>query len=412
MRVLRRSGPSWEWRWAFGPLLATAGLFRLSQNAAQTTFPLLGHQALHLGAGSIGLLGTLLGIASVAATVAIGAWVPTTQAARAIAIGTALLAVSLVLFATAGSVAALAVACVVVGLAGGAGLPSLATEAGRTDPGQRDRALARYTFVLSTSLAIGPLAETGMLALSGQNVRIPFWVLIVPVAAGLTLGVRRRRVASVAPMTSAAAVTSTRARLSGFGRGGLLGSSGGRIALTVQLLYAVPFSALTVFGALIARQEFGLNAAGTQLAFSAFFVTSLLSRFALTLRSPIPAKNPIFVLAVVCTVAGMLLLAWRGPPLRLFLAMTVLGIAHGVTFPLALVLVAQSVPHDALAAANASLFAATNLVSVSAPIILGVIADAAGYPVMSLVVLAPVLVFTAVLSRQAGLGRASTLPAP
>ena len=172
------------------------------------------------------------------------------------------------------------------------------------------------------------------------------------------------------------------------------------MALTVQLLYAVPFSAVTVFGALLARHDYGLSPAGTQLAFSAFFVASLLGRLAITRRSPVPAKHRVLLGAALVTAVGMVVLSLGGSPLVLFTAMVVLGVAHGVTFPLALALVAESVPSEQLAAANASLFAATNLVSVTAPILLGQIVEHAGYPAMCLAVLGPVAVFSAALAAQ------------
>lgn len=388
-RGVSRAGLSWS----ASSLLVTAALFRLSQNAAQTTFPLLGRQDLHLGAGTIGTLGTVIGLTSVAATLVVGRWLPTHRATRAVATGCALLAASVWVFAGAGTLAPFVTAALLLGLAGGAAAPSLATEVGRADPAHRERALARYALVLSTSLAVGPLVETGILAAGRQNLRIPFVVVGGLAVAGLALTARPR--GSGPPEAAPVPLPRSRPR-----RSGLLSTPGGRVALTVQLLYGVPFSAITVFGALLARHDFGLSPAGTQLAFSAFFVASLLGRLAITRRSPVPSKHRILVAAAAMTGLGMAVLSLRGSALVLFTAMVILGVAHGVTFPLALALVAESVPPEQLAAANASLFAATSLVSVTAPIVLGQIVVHAGYPVMCLAVLGPVAAFTAVLISQ------------
>jgi MFS family permease len=413
----RPVSPGWTLAWSTPALLTTAGFFRLSQNAAQTTFPLLGRHVLGLGAGTVGVLGTVMGVAGVAANLTVGAFLPTHRASRAIALGSSLLVLSALLFAGAGSLAAFAGAALLLGLAGGATTPSLATEAGRAEAAHRDRSLARYTLVLSTSLAIGPLVETALLAASGQNLHLPFLMCSGLAAVGLVLGVRRpgSRVSAAVPPPPPAAPGGGRSGLAAalaplrLARGeGLLRSPSGRLALTAQLLYAVPFSAVTVFGALVARQDFGLSPAGAQLAFSTFFVASLLGRLGMTLRAPITAKYGVLATAAVLTVAGMLLLAAGSSPALLFGAMVLLGIPHGLTFPLALALAAEAAGPERLAAANASLFASTNVAAVVAPIVLGVIADHAGYRVMNLSVLAPVGFFSLLLLgliRQAKMAR-------
>jgi len=393
--------------WTTPALLTTAGLFRLSQNAAQTTFPLLGRHVLGLSAATVGVLGTLMGVAGVVANLVVGAVLPTHRATNAVAAGSALLVLGVLAFADAGSLAAFAGAAVLLGLAGGATTPSLATEAGRAPGPHRDRALARYTLVLSTSLAVGPLVETALLAASGQNLRFPFLMCAVLGSAGLALGVRRRRPPewdrpAAPPPGATVPVRSGRrsAPLGPFRLGpgrGLLASPAGRLALTVQLLYAVPFSAVTVFGALVARQDFGLSPAGAQLAFSTFFVASLLGRLGMTLRSPVSAKHGLLLSAALLTIAGVAVLSVASAPALLFLAMVMLGVPHGLTFPLALALAAEAAGPEHLGAANASLFASTNVAAVIAPVVLGAVAGASGYRVMELSVLAPVGLFTAVL---------------
>jgi MFS family permease len=172
------------------------------------------------------------------------------------------------------------------------------------------------------------------------------------------------------------------------------------MGLTVQLLYAVPFSEVTVFGALVARSEFKMTAAGAQFCFTLFFATSLLSRLLVARLSPIKGKRRVFISAAVLTVAGTAMLAHGGSAWGLVAAMVLLGIPHGVTFPLALALIANSSAPERLAAANAALFATTNAVSVVAPLVLGAVASAAGYRIMSAAVLVPVTVFMALLLLQ------------
>ena len=65
-------------------------------------------------------------------------------------------------------------------------------------------------------------------------------------------------------------------------------------------------------------------------------------------------------------------------------------------------LVAESCPGEALARANATLMAVTNLTTIAVPFVLGTLVPALGYGGMVLTMLLPVAVFAALLARQQG----------
>lgn len=180
----------------------------------------------------------------------------------------------------------------------------------------------------------------------------------------------------------------------------LIGTPGGRVALIIQLLYSVPFATVTVFGALLARSEFGLDPAHSQLGFTTFFVMSFASRVVLVRRSPIASKLAVFAGCTVLTATGLALLASGGPTVAFFVAMALLGLPHGAIFPLALSLVASSAEPEQLAAANAGLFAVTSLAAAVTPAVLGVTASALGYRAMAASALVPVAVFSILLATQ------------
>lgn len=396
----------WPPVWTAAGLLVVAGLFRAAQNMGQTTFGLFGREELGLGAATIGSVGTLAGAFGLIGVLVVGARLPTSKASAAVGFGVGLVAVSLVVLGSATSSWQFIFGTALFGLGGGATAPSLATVVGQASPERRDRALAHYAAVLSMSLALGPLAETGLLELTHQDLRLPFVCFAILPVAALALGLfgRRRTTAegpanAPAPERAPARGPGRRGRSSGQLRS-LLATRGGRLALTVQLLYSVPFSAITVFGALVARSLFKMTPAGAQLAFTAFFVVSLISRLVVARVSPIRRKRLAFLVAAALTATGMVLVSLGGPPLVLFIAMVMLGVPHGITFPLALALTAESAPEDQLAASNAALFASTNVVAVAAPAVLGAVAAAAGYRAMAALVLVPVAVFSALLLAQ------------
>lgn len=170
----------------------------------------------------------------------------------------------------------------------------------------------------------------------------------------------------------------------------MLRNPGTRLALTAQLLYAAPFAGITVFGAPLARVSFGVNPAGAQLAFTAFFVASFLARVVLAWRSPVARKARVLRLASVVTLAGLVLLGTgRGAGL-LVVGMLLLGVPHGLTFPLSLALIAGATEPAQLARANAGIFATVSAAAVVVPVLLGGVVQALGYQAMVLALLVPV----------------------
>lgn len=403
-------------------LFLAAGAFRVVQNMALTTFALLGRERLGMVAGLLGLIGTLAAAAGAATTMLIASRVPARRSAAwaaggfvALAAGVLAAAVAPGVGGTAGRVLLIG-GILTVGGAAGVALPAAATAVGSAGGGQRDRVLASYALVLSASLAVGPALESGVLGLAHQSLTAPFFSFLALAAVG-TLGfvvAARARPGSgsarvgaspLAGPTSAAATGELAG--SGTGEAGghseaprLLATAGGRLALTAQLLYSVPFTGITVFGAPLARSVFGVSPAGTQVAFTVFFVASLTARSLLVWRSPLRRKTGVLRGAAVLTVSAILVLGLGHGLAALLIGMALFGIPHGLTFPLVLALVADAVPVPGLARATATIFATTNVAAVVVPALLGLVVQLAGYRAMDLVLLVPVVVTGAVLVRQ------------
>jgi DHA1 family multidrug resistance protein-like MFS transporter len=414
-------------RGALLALLVATAAFRMTQNMALTTLSLLAREAVHLGAGAIGALGAISGIAVAVVTLVLSRRVPHHWAAVSAAAGMGGLALALLVLATAPSFAVLAAGAVLLGVAGGFAMPGLlnaiVAESGR----QRERVIAVYTVTLSVSLAAGPLAETVVLALAHQAVRVPYVVFAALPCVGVPLALlaSRHRAGSVAtsppelsetgggdlvvdPSTDEV-VAVTAEPVLGFGgpshrsrpgrwRTGLLSTSAGRMAIVSELLYGIPFAGITVFGALVARVGYGFTPARAQLGFTVFFVLSFAARAAVAWRAPIVRKRALLMVSAGLTLAGLALLGLGHGAAVLFVAMGLLGIPHGLTFPLALALVAEATPVARLPRANATLLGSANVTGVVVPLVLGGIIPAVGYRGMTLVLLAPVAVFSAMLA--------------
>ncbi len=390
-------------------LLVAAACFRATQNMALTTFSLLAHDALGLQVGAIGGLAAAAAVVTVVVNAAVASRVPVDRSRLAAAGGIALLVPSLLLLGTAHSFWVLGLGALLLGLGGGVVFPALATAIGQVEAAARERALALFTLTLSGSLAVGPLLESGVLGLAHQNVRSPYLVfLVLPclgVAALVLLGRERAGAAAAAAgmgSDSARARTTVPLRSRGLAalRRSPLGNPGWRLAVNGQLLYSIPFAAITVFGAVMARIAFGVTPEQAQLGFSCFFVTSLGARAMVAWQAPITHKIPLLLGSGGLTAVGLLLLAAGHGFGMLLLAMGVLGVPHGLTFPIVLAQVAASAAPGGLAGANAALLAVSNSSSIVVPAVLGVLIPITGYRGMALLLLLPVIGFGGILWGQ------------
>ncbi|MHB1988147.1 MAG: MFS transporter [Acidimicrobiales bacterium] len=415
-------------------LIATAA-FRMTQNMAVTTLSLLARQAVHLGAGAIGILGAVTGLSVALVTLFLSRRVPHHHSALSAATGMVALTGSLLVLAVAPSFGVLVVGAGLLGAAGGVAMPGLLNAVVSQAGEKRERVIAIYTVTLSVSLAIGPLLETVVLSAAHQTVRLPYltFAAFPLLGAGLIVFGQRRRsrrsadfllpgeelvlarakradveenVVGMSPedtVTTAFGIGAHAYVATGEGRPGamphrwrrsaLLSTQSGRLALVAQLLYGVPFAGITVFGAVVARIGFGASPARAQLGFTVFFVLSLGARVAVAWKAPITHKGFLLWISAALTAGGLVLFGLGHGLLALFVAMGLLGIPHGLTFPLALALVADATPVSDLPRAHATLLGSTNLTSVAVPLVLGAIIPAVGYQATTLVMLVPVGVF-------------------
>jgi DHA1 family multidrug resistance protein-like MFS transporter len=415
-----------------GVLLGVTMLMRASQNMAQTSFPLVAGELLHLHASVVGLVAGAMGAASVLTMVGLASRVPTIRAPQALVVAMLAMAISFPLIGIAHGVALLVLGVLVLGFGGGLAFPTLMTAVGGVGgdsgaSGARDRPIALLGVALSVSLAIGPFVETGVLDLARGSLRVAFLEFgLGPLAAAVIMArvVRRRRHATSAlspqetpparprPSPGSTRGHSTSGHVAFFQA---VADPAFRVALFGQLVYAAPFAAIVVFGALFARHDYGLSTAGAEIAFGVFFGVSFIVRSLLAWRSPILHKLGLFQLSTVLTVVGIVLIALGHGVAMLFVAMAILGVPHGLVFPLSMGLVAEARPHAELASINAHLSASVQAVNLILPLLLGVGIDTIGYRTMFVILVGPVLIagiFQQLAARGLTAGRPPPLRSP
>jgi DHA1 family multidrug resistance protein-like MFS transporter len=392
-------------------LYTVAGFYRGAQNMALTTLALIIKEDLGYGAGTIGIISALSGIVLVLVTLSISARLKPAQLERAVLFSLVALAVGLVTIGVSHSIYLTTFATVLLGIAGGLGMPGLAGSVqlaagdGSANP---QRILAIYTLVLSMSLAVGPLLEAGLLDATHQDVRWPFIAFTVLPLLALVIMVSRRREATALAAKAAASGEPPTADQPSSERIRLLQTPEVVKALFAQLMYAVPFAALTVFGAEVARVIDRATAAQAQLAFTVFFVFSLSCRGLVAWRSPVRRKGLAFGVSGLFTIAGLAFIVAGHSFLLFLVGMIILGVPHGAIFPLALSALSGSLPPDQLPRANSLLMGSSNFIGIIAPPILGLIAAATTYRLMMTTVLVPVVLVFATFIAYVGILRLRT----
>ncbi|SHE90584.1 Fucose permease [Ferrithrix thermotolerans DSM 19514] len=376
-----------------GPLLSVllvTGLFRASQNAAQTTLSLIGHEVLHYSPSLIGASATVVGLTSAIASIAIAGRLRPYQLKSGVISSLLLGAVSILLFYLASNLGEFLIASVLLGISGGLAMPTLATLSTTSRRISPARGVAAYTASLSASLALGPFYETFLLKSTHENSQlallafIPMPVVGVVLLASFYRGVAEKR-------------SGARAKV---GALKIRESAPIRLAISAQLLYQAPFVAVVAFGALLAKYSFGTSSSTAQLGFTVFFVFSFSSRIVLLWKPDVLSPTTLLKTSSMLTIVGVVMLATTHGVALFMISMAILGIPHGVTYPVSLALLAKWTSPETRTRANAALSSVTSFVGVLLPLVLGLIAARFGYQTMIMVVLLPVLTLSVTVLRS------------
>lgn len=221
-----------------------------------------------------------------------------------------------------------------------------------SEPHRRDRNIALFTSALSLSLIAGPLLQAFLISVTGN-----FVLSMVYFAPLLFLG------AVVSTRLGTEDEFEVRPELRSFG---FIRNRRYLTGVVTQLVYTIPFAVMLSFGGIFARSVVGASYIEVEFLFGAFFASSLLSRVILSLKGF--NKVATVVISVALTLIGIPLLALVPNQSALVVAFVILGVPHGLIYPVASSYVAQGVERNRLPIANsvtAAVAGFTNLLSVS-----------------------------------------------
>ncbi|EWG06643.1 MAG: multidrug resistance protein [Candidatus Aramenus sulfurataquae] len=271
----------------------------------------------------------------------------------------------------------------IAGLSLGLMMPNVINAAGLLeDRKARERLLSIYTLALSVSLVVGPAVES--LVLKFYPLRYvflwfePFALLAFVLSFFLEF-----------PQEANGKKVEVK----------VFSNPGFKVAVLNILSYNVPFATITAFAGVYAKEAFGLSYSEVTAFFSAFFVTSLLARLYLSLR-PAEKISGLITFSVSLTVIGLTLATLSGNPLLFLGALLVLGIPHGITYPLSVISISRTFKAEERNAANSQFFAIMMLIGVVTPLVDGVVAQALGIRPLFALLIPIVLAFLIMLKRH------------
>lgn len=261
-------------------------------------------------------------------------------------------------------------------------MPNIITSASLfKDRKQRERILSIYTLTLSLSLIMGPYIESELL----HYVSLPesFLIFSILPAIGMIdsffikfpdeMGVRRR----------------------GFDIT-VLKDRGFQSSLLNILAYNIPFAFLTTYGGLFGISDFKISLSTVNLTFSLFFLTSFISRLVFSVRVPERLPRLMFS-AVILSAVGLLVLGTAKNYDYFVLAFLILGIPHGLTYPLSVMSITRSFPENRRNMANSYFFSIMMAIGTIMPFISGEVIKIIGYRNAFLVVIPVIFVILATL---------------
>jgi DHA1 family multidrug resistance protein-like MFS transporter len=233
---------------------------------------------------------------------------------------------SLAYFATAS-----AIACI------GAGIQPLLLTSAIFSGVERNKSIPAFTSALSLSLIVGPI----YLALLSHLARVTLLISLLGLIPITGVGLLAYMGASVDGPIRPIGKISVNNIL------GVLRNRGYLLGLILEVTFTVPFAAFTTYGAILADAR-GAGGIIAEFMVSVFFIASFVARVLMTYLGGKASPLLVFVL----TALGLPTAALSATLSQLVVSFVLLGLAHGLAYPLSVEYVTESVGQENLAWAN------------------------------------------------------------
>ena len=219
--------------------------------------------------------------------------------------------------------------------------------------------IAIFTSMLSLSLALGPLIQSGILAATGDN--LVYSIVLFGPLVGLA-----------AFFSSSLKFENSKAR--GKFEIGFAPTRSFWAGVMVNESMTFPFLLVVTFGGIFAENHFQISYGQIEELFGAFFLVSFFARFFLVRKMIVSRRVLIWSSFLAMFVSLVTMFVSTNMP-EFLIGLVLLGYSHGVVYPTASTMVSTSVQREKLLQAN-SIYSLIDSVDylIAAPI-LGVLSD-------------------------------------
>jgi len=318
-------------------ILSSTFFIRSSNNMMVTSTPLLAKYFLGFNQGEIGLVTAISYLTTLVTTSIINVRLSSRERRVAFIVSLATYtAVFIGLYDT--NPIAIWFLVALAGASLGMVMPNLITSAGLfEDQKTRERVLSLYTVSLSLSLVVGPAVESYLLKFI--SLRETFLVFSIFALFATILS----------PFLAFPEEEMVKEKIR------VLSNTGFRSSLINIMSYNIPFTILLAFGGIYEHEKFGAPLSLISVLFSLFFLSSFISRLMISI---FPLKRIVrsMMASMVMTALGLVLMISSGNILYFSISLLVLGVPHGLTYPLSILSISRSYGKNERNVANSYFF--------------------------------------------------------
>lgn len=240
---------------------------------------------------------------------------------------------------------------------------------------RRERGIALYTVSLSASLVVGPLVDSLILTHVSLAESFAVFSIFPLTTAVLSFLIPFPKDSSVPVETGGDA---SREEVRPSPKVGsfiqTLKNEGFQAAIFNNAMYSIPFAAIVSFGGLFSKDYYAASNIGVQYYYAVFYAVSFAFRTMLLFSH----KANIRLLTATSTIfslVGVALLVTVVNPWSYVIAMAVLGIPHGLTYPASLIIISRSSGESDRNTLNSYFASFSTTINVLTPLLIGFVSE-------------------------------------
>ena len=227
--------------------------------------------------------------------------------------------------------------------------------------GEIARSLSRYTAAVAMGLMTGPAIATVVVAVLGTREAILASALIS--APTIILGylfIRRSRGIWLGPVHHHTTVKEFITIIRGVGI---------RLASSIFFLFSVVYGVFLAYAPLIAGPRLGLADEIITILFLGYFGISFITRVLLPRLLGLLGAQTLLILSLTISAAGLAIVGLSGSPQLFILGFELIGIGHGITFPVTAIIAARTVAPQFRVLGNAIYLGAWDVGTLLGPLV-------------------------------------------